>query len=345
MSWSCKEVYYPDDIESAEQIPVIQGEIHENEVPVVQLTWALRYDDKLTEYISGAEVEVSDDWGNSVNLLETAAGSYTATSTEFMGVVGRTYTLNVRLPDGNEYVSSPAFLSGRSQIDSLYADPDIREVYSYGTSNKPIVEYQRGLYIIADLSCNADSVLYYRFNTRVTREIEYTEDPGTLASKTVYVWKNSTLDNIYSVNQTIEYNNLQVLREHHVGFLHFDYDPHNYTNKQTAPYPTGWVLIFKVYAISAEIYDYYNSMSLQLNANDQIFAPVPSQVKSTVHCLTNPKKDVIGVFEASSVTTVYKAFAWRNTEVYQSKVLESFPEDLQDGTTKPFPPEFWVSFY
>lgn len=343
-NWSCKEVYYPDDIESTERIPVIQGTIHENDVPLVQLSWALRYGDWQTEYISGAEVQVMDDQGNSVYLQETSSGNYTAPSGEYKGVPGRIYTLMVRLPDGHEYVSSPAPLLSQPLIDSLYADPDIREVYSYSAYNEPISEFQEGLHIMADLSCIADSTVYYRFNTEVVKEITYDENPRTLAVKVVYVWETSTLDYVYSVNKTVEYNDWQVLREHPVGFLHFDYNIHLETDKKTAPYPVGWVLIFKVYAVSAEVYDYYNSMALQLNAKDQIFAPVPSQVKSTVHCLTDPEKDVIGVFEASSVTTVYKAFAWKNAEVYQSKVLESFPEDVQDGMIKNFPPEFWVTF-
>jgi len=344
MGWSCKEVYYPEDIKSSERIPVIQGMIHNDEVPSVKLSWALRYEDNLTEYISGAEIRVTDDLGNMVTLEETGNGYYTALTSEFTGEPGRIYTLYVRLPDGNEYTSSPELLPGYPVVDSLYADPGTREVLTYSSSNEPLSELQEGLFILADLSEEADSVKYYRFSTKFVKEITYDLYPRTLMTKTVFEWKSGTIGNFYSANQTVEYSGKQVLREHPVGFLQYDYNPLLETDIATAPYPEGWVLTFKVYSISAKVYGYYNSIARQLGSNDQMFAPNPSQVESTVQCITDPEKEVIGVFEASAKTTVYKAFAWKDPEVYKSRDLVSFPEDVGDGSTLPFPPEFWVPF-
>lgn len=342
---SCKEVYYPDEINSPEMIPVIDGMILKDEVPFVKLSWAMRYEDQIPESISGAFVQVADDLGNIVDLEETGAGYYTAVSDDFKGVAGRTYTLQVSLPNGETYGSVPVFLKEGAAVDSLYADPGERIVYTYNAYNEPVSVTQEGLYIMADLSGEADSTLYYRFHTDVVQEITYTQDPGTLAAKTVYVWETFILDKVYSVNRTHLNNNRQWLPEHPVGYLPFEYDPFLETETATAPYTIGWVLIFKVYAVSEAVYDYYQSISDQLNASNQIFAPIPSQVKSTLRCLTDPGKSVIGVFEASSVTTIYKAFGWKDLETYESKELESFPEDLENGSTLPFPPDFWVPFY
>ena len=344
IGWSCKEVYYPEDIKSSERIPVIQGMIHNDEVPSVKLSWALRYDDNLTEYISGAEVRVTDDLGNMVTLEETGNGFYTSFNSELTGEPGRIYTLYVRLPDGNEYVSSPELLPDYPVVDSLYADPGTREILTYSGSNEPLTEKQEGLFILADLSGDTDSALYFRFSTKTVKEITYTQDPGTLGAKTVFVWETGTLGNFYSANHTIEYNNRQILREHPVGFLHFDYDASQETERATAPYPEGWVLIFKIYSISERAYNYYNSIAEQLGSNNQMFAPIPSQVNSTIRCLTDPEKEVIGIFEASAQTKIFKAFAWKDLEIYLARDLQSFPENLQDGSTLPFAPEFWVPF-
>jgi hypothetical protein len=346
VTWSCTEVYYPDDIESTDRIPVIQGVIHENEGPYARLSWALRYGDTQTEFISGAEVQVTDDQGNLVTLQETFNGYYTETSGEFKGMVGRTYTIHVRLPNGNEYESSPAYMYGQPRIDSLYANPGIRKINSVSATNTLYTENQQGLYVLADLSYSADSVIFFRFHTKVLNEITYTENPGTLSAQIVYKWNTSILGEVYNVNKTTEYDDWQLLREHSVGFLHFNYDPdpESYSSWRTPDFPSCWVLISKVYTISPEVYEYYHSMDLQLNANDQMFAPVPSQVKSTIQCISDPARDVIGVFEASSVVTVYRAFGWKNDEEYQYKELESFPEDIQDGMIRNYPPDFWVLF-
>src|SRR3990172_8193423 len=133
--WSCREVYLPDEINSPEKIPVIEGIIEEDDVPHVKLTWALGYDDKETEYISEAEITITDDLGNSVGLDEVDYGIYTSVFAEIRGAVGRTYTLHVLLPDGSEFISSPELLRKSPAIDSLYADPGIRNTYTYNTEN------------------------------------------------------------------------------------------------------------------------------------------------------------------------------------------------------------------
>jgi hypothetical protein len=342
--WSCREVYYPDDLDSSQDIPVIQGMILEHEFPVVTLSWALGYREQNQEFISGAVVTVTDNLGNSVDLYETSFGKYTNYTDDFRGVRGRIYTLDVVLPDGTEYASSPVLLPGTPVIDSLYADPDIKTVFIYNDKNDPIPEDRPGLYIMADLSATTDSTLYFRFNTRVVKQMLYTVGIGTPGSYSVFLWEVYALDNFYSVNYTVPQENRQVLREHDIGFLPYWYDATLEGPNSTAPYTVAWDLTFNVYSISRVVYDYYNSIAKQLNASNQIFAPVPSQVKSNVWCTNFPEKDVIGIFEASSKITVYKAFAWKNLEEYKYQNLTSFPDINQGGSVPRFPPYFWIYF-
>lgn len=344
LGYSCREVYYPDELDSTRQIPVIQGMILENEVPVVTLSWALGYREKEQQFISGAQVSVTDDRGNIAELSETYPGTYTVMHNGLTGITGRVYTLKVTLPDGHEYESAPVPLPGNPFIDSLYAEPVIETVFEYNEKNEPVPNDEPGLKIMADLSLAADSIRYFRFNTRVVKEMLYSVDIGTPASHSVFIWEVNTLDDFYAVNHTAPQGNRQVLREHTVGFLPYVYDASLETENSTAPYTVGWVLTFNVYSISAEVYAYYNSIEQQLNASDQIFAPVPSQVKSNIYCTSDPESEVIGVFEASSKTILYKAFGWVNLDRYNHLDLSSFPEITQGGTTSRFPPYFWISF-
>jgi hypothetical protein len=75
-----------------------------------------------------------------------------------------------------------------------------------------------------------------------------------------------------------------------------------------------------------------------------MFAPVPSQVKSNIHCTSHPDLPAIGVFEATSSSTYYKAFRWIDLDTYGSVRLESFPEIIEAGSRLYFPPDFWVNF-
>jgi len=342
--WSCREVYYPEEINSTAQIPVIEGVIIENRVPAVTLYWALGYKDQDKVSISNARVTIWDNLGNSADLAETEEGYYTLYTNEITGTAGRTYTLQVELPDGSEYTSNEVPLLKNPEIDSLYATPEIATLISYNSYDEPIASEQEGLSVFADLSGNADSVLYYRFNTVILVESTYTIWPSTPGAKTVFVWETQTLDNIYSVNNTVTHNERQLLLEHPVGFLPFIYDRTLESEEATAPFIAAWIATFNVYSISADVYDYYNSMARQLNAQDQIFAPVPSQVKSNIRCTSDPGKAVIGIFEASSVSTIYKAFGWKNMEVYYYRDLVSYPQNLGKGSIIAYMPDFWISF-
>jgi hypothetical protein len=344
LGWSCREVYYPKEINSAEKIPVIQGIILEGEVPSATLSWALGYKDQIREYITGAHVYVTDDLGNSVDMEETVTGTYRALSYDFRGVQGRIYTLQVELPDGNEYASTPVLLPMNPFIDSIYADPGTRTVYTYNSHNEPVPQDEQGLYIMADLSSYSNNVLYYRFNTKVVKEMVYYVDIGSTASHSIFVWDTYTLDNNYAVDFTVTQNYRQVLREHPIGFLPYVYDVSLETPTSTAPYTVGWVLTFNVYSISIDVYNYYNSIARQLNSNNQLFAPVPSQVKSNIQCISDPSKDVIGVFEASSLTTIYRAFGWKSLNDYYVRDLSYFPDLIHGGSIPRFPPYFWIFF-
>ena len=93
-----------------------------------------------------------------------------------------------------------------------------------------------------------------------------------------------------------------------------------------------------------KVYQYYNSIAQQLNAGNSIFAPVPSQIKGNMICVSDPGEKVIGVFEAASETIIYKGFSWKNLDEYKSIILESFPDSVGNGEVMNMQPDFWIQF-
>jgi hypothetical protein len=341
---SCREVYYPDDISSGKSIPVIQGQILEDESPTVVLSWALNYNNTVPQYIHGAEVDVADDLGNRASLTEGLPGHYVSATGDLIGKYGRTYTLHVKTAEGVEFVSTPEKIHSKPVLDSLYAITGIRTTYSYNSNNQLVTNKQDGLFILSALSASADSTQFYRFNTDVLKEATYIKNLSTPSATPVFTWVTTKMDDIYTVAYSIETGNRQVLPEHQVGFLWYLYDPHMVTRTTSAPVTIGWVVTFRVYSVSRGVFDYYQSIADQLNAADELFVPVPSQVKSNIRCISNTGQPVIGVFEAASSVICYKAFRWRDKDPYQSVVLDTFPTDVPNGSTSSFPPSFWINF-
>jgi hypothetical protein len=252
--------------------------------------------------------------------------------------------LRVKLADGREYESIPQLLQNAPEIDSIYAKPGRRTTYVYSGTGKPVTNEEEGLYINSDFSSYDDKTLYYRFHTIVVKEMLYSVELNTPASHSIYLWETTTMDNTYTVDFSVNKDNMQVLYKHPVGYLRYYYDATLQTETRTAPYTLAWIITQRIYSISPDVYQFYNSVGRQLSGTDQIFAPVASQVKSNIHCTSHLTEKVIGVFEASSLTTVYRAFSWKNLVYHRSRDLPYFPE-VGDGSSERFPPDFWISFF
>ncbi len=203
--FSCREVYYPEGLNTGKAIPIIHGQIAENESPTVVLSRAMDYESSMPDYISGAEVIVSDNKGNEVALTESTPGHYVDAVMEMVGSVGTSYMLKVIMDDGEEFVSSMVTMPEKPFIDSVYAQPGTKQAHAYDQYNRPVTVTYEGLYFSTSLSAKGDSTLYYRFNTSVLTESTCIKYPSTPSATPMFIWVPSTLDFVYSVDFTVKF--------------------------------------------------------------------------------------------------------------------------------------------
>ena len=340
---SCREAYFPDDIVSLEQVPVIQGIISEGTSPSVKISLAMGYYESEEDPVSNAIVFITDNYGSRIDLIEESSGVYKPVSDEFKGVMGMVYTLHVATPDGNEYESDSVRINEKPVIDSLYAQAGELDIILYNPDGEPYIDRIReGLHLYTDVSGATGSTSYCRFNTSVIRLYSYLVSTfgGSLSC---YAWDDPVaVDDFYSVDFTSAEEGRQILPEHKIGYL-----PWNFPEDlppDASSVTTSYVLILKVFSISAEVYDYYYSIDRQLNSDNQMFAPVPSQINSNIHCVNDPSLTVTGVFEASSMATAYEAVLYLGRDRFRSKILTEFPDTLESGFTTVNPPDFWISY-
>jgi hypothetical protein len=340
---SCRELYFPDDIRSLDQTLVIRGMICDGSSPTVNITYAMGYYENTEIPVSNATVIIRDNLGNQVGLVEESAGSYKPASDEYKGIPDRNYTLHVVTPDGNEYESDPVRINEKPVIDSLYAQAGELDIILYFPDGEPYMDKIReGLHLYTDVSGTTNSTLYCRFNTSVIRLYSYLLSTfgGMVA---YYVWDSpSPVDDFYSVDFTNEKYGQQMLPEHKIGYLPWNFPEDLSPNASSVN--TYYIIILKVYSISPEVYDYYHSIDRQLNSDNQMFAPVPSQINSNIHCINNPLRTVTGVFEASSMTAAYNAILYLGKDKIRSKILTEFPDSLKSGFQTVNPPDFWISY-
>lgn len=116
---SCQKVI-DVDLNSADPKLVIECLLTDSAVPkTVLLTRTVDYfDGGTTPQVTGAQVVISDNVGNTETLTEVQPGRYEAATIQ--GVPGRTYFLNVTV-DGKNYTAQST-MPNPVQIDSAYAE-------------------------------------------------------------------------------------------------------------------------------------------------------------------------------------------------------------------------------
>lgn len=122
LQWGCTKAFNPP-VNASQKILVVDGLITKTaEKYSVNLSYANPYNSTIAQPVSKALVTISDDQGNTFNMVEDPnnAGSYFTIPTEFMGIIGRTYSLHITTSDGTMYQSGKQLMQQSFPIDSIY---------------------------------------------------------------------------------------------------------------------------------------------------------------------------------------------------------------------------------
>jgi hypothetical protein len=355
---ACQEVYYPDDIDATQQIPVIEGYINNEPGPYrVELFWATAFDGKSNDPIKNARVTIYDNFGNRALLKETNNGMYKSTQEEITGTPGRLYTLRVELEDGSIYESTPTLMQPAEEIDTVYAEIGEKEYVSKNYYGELKINNREVLYVFIDLNAGSGNKRFFRLSNRlVTQTFHYVYVPVYLDSLDssnvvfepviVYCWTISGLDEIINIKSTFSSNTGQVIKRHNLGFLPYNFSPLWQDSVTTPKVPDGWIVTTTAYSITEEAYEYYNSVIKQISAEERIFDPIPSQIKGNIHCLSDTSQIVLGLFEVASRTVKHTAFKWsEGRSDYDIKNLSTYSAPTNNSCQDSIMPDFWITFY
>ena len=115
------------DEQDTENLLVVEGLITDEPGPFgVSLTFTIpvydKWNDAVSDYppVSGAEVQIIDDKGNTYMLFENEAGWYETEEKDLHGIPGINYTLMITTPDGRQYESSPVLMQEAPEIDRVH---------------------------------------------------------------------------------------------------------------------------------------------------------------------------------------------------------------------------------
>lgn len=236
-------------------------------------------------HIKNAKVRITDDRGNFTDFAEGNFPSpyYFSTNRQFVGSVGRTYTLSIELPDGKKFVSKPEIMQAVPPIDNYYVEFD-NTIKSFN-GNRLF-----GYKIYIDTKDPVETKNFYRWSA-YTYAFKQTRlkpcAPFNPPACRDYYWCREDEKEIIIGNDAGFNGN--PLKKQYVHFV--------------PVYLLGTSYIeIRQQAISQDIYQYWKNYSDQTLRTGSIFDPIPSTIVGNVYNPNNPTELALGYFSVASIS-------------------------------------------
>ena len=232
--------------------------------------------------ITGCNVSVSDNTGQTYSFTETAQGTYVSDSAKFQGIIGRTYTLHISSNTNSvlNYESFPVLLKAVPPIDSVYYEKIVLGKDVDGKST------EEGCRIYLNTHDPKNECKFYRWEYSETWEFRL---PYSTPNNTCWLSSNSDEINI---------KNTSVIAEAKVEKLLL-----TTISNETDRLRERYSILVKQYSLNEDEYLYWEKLE---NISEQVgglYDIIPSSIPSNIYCLDDPTQKVLGYFSVSSSST------------------------------------------
>jgi hypothetical protein len=336
---SCYKVYDPK-IDTDQKVLVVDGMItNKTDAYNVVLSWARPFNSSEKGIrVSGANVSVTDDNGNSFIFTERDKGNYVSDSLQFTGQPGHSYRLHIITPDETEFESDPQRMFPEVSPENVLAEFDTKETLEKYTGLKVNTH---GANIFVDIQNVSDSIPRFRIASNLVNQYYYYDyDLDLQIHFDFYCWQTVNVNPNFNITDREYSLNSASVRNHPSCFLDDNlyvfvpyYSPRINKADSTAsaksdPYyylaeNHGRILYLNMYTLNKESYLYYKSLHQQIQSEEKLFDPIAAQLNGNIKCLTDPDKRAIGFFEASSVNNSRYVVDFRNLINSQPSIIKT----------------------
>jgi len=267
---------------------VVAGQISTNqEQNIIQL--GLTADsERLPVPLSGAYLLLSDDQNQSVSYYEDPTQLGTYILPDMQGVPGRTYTLQISLPDGAVYQSAPERLPDTSGNLSTYND-FVQEEY---TDAEGIVSLEWFIKIYANSQLPVtEAPAYLKWSVEEAFLLSPTDfpDPFGQIPPPCFVVQNADPQRIALFDgEKLKTTSIQNML---IGSRVIDWtfqEKHYLTSYQTS--------------LTKEAYEYWRKVNILANQVGSIFDTPPATITGNIRNPNKPSEKVLGYFQAVNQT-------------------------------------------
>lgn len=294
---SCIKRYEPD-IKSQDAVKfVVSGQVNKgDEIQRINVSTTSPVSQSQYFPVTGCVVKILDDKGNSYIAVDKKDGNYEAVIPQTALIPGTAFKVDIVTPGGVNIVSDFDQMHDCPALDTVYYRLD-----SLPSSN-PLV-FTKGIQFYTNLDAQNYNSRYFKWEITETYEyhstfpIEWYYD-GTVhhilppdKSKMV-CWKTALIKDVF----TLTTKNQAVNKYDKVPFHFVD-------NVSSRRLLYGYSLLVRQFAVSEAAYAYWEKIRTNSNEQGGLYTRQPMVIKGNMHNLTHPDQDVLGFFEATSVTS------------------------------------------
>ncbi|MCD4731902.1 MAG: DUF4249 domain-containing protein, partial [Bacteroidales bacterium] len=258
----------------------------------IQLSMSTSVDHPVYQPLSGYEVIINDNLGNTEILTEVEPGIYKTAVNGIQGVPGRKYQLTIQSPDGKTYQSDFDELKEPVEIDSVYAELEYRENAGFPFD---IPGYQ--FLLNTHMATEDSSYLLWKLE----RTFEYHAD------FLIYFWYDGQL-HIFPDTDSLQVcwragSIYQIFTESTIGLsepiltgfpLHFV----SFDNREIS---VRYSLLVDQYTISKNAQEYWKNVKEQNTSGGELYTKMPFQVRGNLKNIYDPNESVLGYFHAAGI--------------------------------------------
>jgi hypothetical protein len=293
---SCIRRINPPIRESA-PIIVVEGMITTDSIPyVVKLSYTGNFTNASVavesnqNFINDARVVIKDDVGDSALCYLISPGTYQCTDPNFVGIIGRSYTLGIYLSNGKTYISSPEKINPVPPIDSMTVVYDS----TYITDVRPTQ------FIVSVNSQDPPDVRnYYRWTgfgyiPRKSIGTPCGPLPPCAPNQCGFLYACKA-----QCEQLLENNQIKILSDQlingHEIIQQVFYSPIYWFGKH--------FIEIKQHSINQDLYLFWVQYLEQTNNTGGILDPLPASLIGNIHNAIDSNDIALGYFEASAVAS------------------------------------------
>lgn len=246
--------------------------------------------ERLPEPLSGASIEVFDEFGRVAVYSEIETGVYEAHNV--IGTVGRTYHIEIKLPNGSFYKSKPERMPAASGLDLIQYEVVEEKVVDF--EGIPTSKMFYKIYANSTLD-SRNTYLKWRVTEAFLLSPTDFPDPFGSIPPPCFIVQNADPQRIVSIDAgklatTQLKRQLIASREIDWSFL----EKHYFSTYQSS--------------ITKDAFEYWRKVDILANQVGSIFDSPPAEISGNLICVSDPLEKVLGFFQACNETFIRKDF-------------------------------------